>query len=150
VAVVAAFACAKYPLTAVAVVPTRALAWSSAALRRALEAHPKVALNLLEMLSERLCELQKRFRELATLRVEQRVARALLRLVRQAGRQTPEGVLVDLPLSREDLAKMTGTTLFTVSRVMSAWEARQIVASGRERVVIRSPHELVSIAEDVP
>jgi CRP/FNR family transcriptional regulator, nitrogen oxide reductase regulator len=52
-------------------------------------------------------------------------------------------------VSREDIAGMTGTTLFTVSRVMSAWEAKGIVGAGRERVVIRSPHALVIIAEDV-
>ncbi len=104
----------------------------------------------MRILSERICEMQDRFRELATERVAQRVARALLRLVRQAGRRTEEGVLIDLPLSRRDLAELTGTTLFTVSRVLSEWEAAGTVRTGRRRVIVRSPHALVAIAEDLP
>ena len=45
---------------------------------------------------------------------------------------------------------MTGTTLFTVSRILSGWEGDGVVAAGRERVTIVSPHRLVQIAEDLP
>ena len=43
---------------------------------------------------------------------------------------------------------MIGATLFTVSRILSQWESQQIVQSGRERITIRAPHELVLIADD--
>ena len=59
-------------------------------------------------------------------------------------------MLIDMPLSRQDLAEMTGTTLFTVSRVLSEWESQGIVESGRERVVVKRPHGLVALAEDLP
>jgi CRP/FNR family transcriptional regulator, nitrogen oxide reductase regulator len=45
---------------------------------------------------------------------------------------------------------MTGTTLYTVSRILSAWEHRGIVQSGRQRIVLTKPHALVSLAEDLP
>jgi hypothetical protein len=45
---------------------------------------------------------------------------------------------------------MTGTTLYTVSRIMSGWEELGLIETGRERIVIRSPHDLVVIAEDLP
>ena len=80
--------------------------------------------------------------------MERRVARAVLRLVRQAGKRIPEGVLIDIPLSRQDLAEMTGTTLYTVSRILSDWEQKGLVSTGRERVVLCKSHELVIIAED--
>lgn len=83
-------------------------------------------------------------------RTERRVAHALLRLVRQAGRRVEGGVEVDFPLSRQDIAAMTGTTLHTVSRILSGWETRGIVESGRQPVTIRQPHALVAIAEDLP
>jgi CRP-like cAMP-binding protein len=86
----------------------------------------------------------------ATERVERRIAHALLRLVRQAGRRVEAGVEIDFPLSRQDVAEMTGTTLHTVSRTLSAWESQGIVESGRQQVVIRKPHALVAIAEDLP
>jgi DNA-binding transcriptional regulator YhcF (GntR family) len=40
--------------------------------------------------------------------------------------------------------------LFTVSRVLSEWESQGIIESGRERVVIKRPHGLVALAEDLP
>ncbi|MER3457798.1 MAG: hypothetical protein C4309_03385 [Chloroflexota bacterium] len=116
---------------------------------RLMERTPRLAFNALRLLAGRVQELQDRVRELATERVERRVARTLLRLARQAGRKVENGVLIDLPLSRQDLAEMTGTTLFTVSRVLSRWEQQGLVEAGRERVLIRFPHGLVRIAEDL-
>jgi len=74
----------------------------------------------------------------------------MTRLARKTGKRVEGGVLLDLPLSREDLAAMTGTTLFTVSRLLAEWERAGLVEVGRERVVIRVPHGLVAIAEDLP
>jgi CRP-like cAMP-binding protein len=94
--------------------------------------------------------LQNQHRELATERVERRIARALLRLVPQMGREVADGVVIDLRLSRQDLADLTGTTLYTVSRTLSQWEKQGLVQSGRERVLIRLPHALAALAEDLP
>jgi len=94
---------------------------------------------VLRLLTERMGELSDRLRELATERVARRVARALLRLARTAGRRTDRGVEIDLPLTREDIARLSGTTLFTVSRLMADWEEAGIVESGRERVTSAFP-----------
>jgi DNA-binding transcriptional regulator YhcF (GntR family) len=71
-------------------------------------------------------------------------------LARQSGKKIDTGVLIDLPLSRQDLAEMTGTTLYTVSRVLKNWEKQEIIKSKRQQIVILYPHGLVSIAEDLP
>jgi CRP-like cAMP-binding protein len=71
----------------------------------------------------------------------------LLRLAKQAGRKTPGGVEIDFPISRQDVAEMTGTTLHTVSRILSAWEQRGLVEGGRQRIVLRNPHALFVLAE---
>ena len=63
---------------------------------------------------------------------------------------TEKGVLLDLPISRRDLGEMTGTTLYTVSRILSGWEQLGLIETGRERIIIRTPHDLVIIAEDLP
>lgn len=149
-AVVALFDGQVYPAAAEAVGDTTVIAWPRKTLDELLRGHPQLALNVLRILSERMGELSDRLRELATERVARRVARALLRLASKAGRRTDRGVEIDMPLTREDIARLTGTTLFTVSRVMADWEEAGIVESGRERVVIRSPHGLVTIAEDLP
>ena len=139
-----------YPVTAEAVEPAVALAWSGEAFNRLILRHPQIGLNGMAMLAERVREFQDRLREAGTQRVERRVANLLLRLARQAGRSVAEGVLIDLPLSRQDMAEMAGTTLFTVSRTLASWEERGIISSARKRVTLLQPHALVAVAEDLP
>jgi CRP/FNR family transcriptional regulator, nitrogen oxide reductase regulator len=140
---------ATYPVSAQAVSDCMAAVWDGETIARLMEECPPVAFNAMRHMTARIKELQDRVRELSTERVERRIANALVRLVQQTGQKTPEGVLINLPLSRQDLAEMTGTTLYTVSRVLSRWEQDGIVDLGRERVVIRSPHRLVIIAHDL-
>ncbi|UCH60643.1 MAG: Crp/Fnr family transcriptional regulator [Anaerolineales bacterium] len=139
-----------YPVSAQAIEDSRAIAWDGEALYRFAQHHPSILVNSMNMMSENLSEFQDLFRHLATEQVEQRLARLLLRLVRQVGRKVEQGVLIDLALTRQDLAEMTGATLYTVSRMLSNWERQGIVMVGRERIVITDNHKLVSIAEDLP
>src|SRR5690606_24624850 len=139
-----------YPATAEAVEDTWLLGWSRPRIAELAERHPGIAMAAMRIMSGRMSELQDRLREMQTEQVERRIAHALGRLVVQAGRRTPEGIEIDFPITRQDLAEMTGTTLHTVSRTLSKWEANGIVAGGRQRVAILQPHALVSIAEDLP
>ncbi len=139
-----------YPVTAEALEDCYLLGWDAETTRRLMLHYPRLALNGLELIAGHFVRLQDRYRELATERVERRVARAVLRLVRQVGRKTTEGVLIDMPLSRQDLAEMTGTTLYTVSRILSQWERAGLIVAGREQVTLCNPHGLVTIAEDLP
>lgn len=141
---------ATYPVTARAVDASEAYAWDGTRILVLMHRFPIVAINAARMIADRLHELQRRHRELMTERVEQRIARALVRLADDAGRRVEGGVEIDFPLSRQDLAQMTGTTLFTVSRTLSAWQAGGLISTGRRRVTIRQPHRLVRIAEDLP
>jgi CRP-like cAMP-binding protein len=145
-----AFGDETYPISAEAVEPAVALVWTSGAMRQLLETEPRVALNAVQFVAGRLHDLQRRHRQLMTERVERRVARALLRLVQEAGRRVDAGIEIDFPLSRQDIAEMTGTTLYTVSRLLSAWEERGIVRSGRQRIILTMPHALVALADDLP
>lgn len=138
-----------YPVTAEADADCAVRVWPKSVLMDLIKEMPQLALNAMHMMAGHVQEFQDRFRELATQRVERRLARTLLRLASQAGRKTDEGVLIDLKLTRQDLAEMTGTTLYTVSRILSQWETQGLVHSGREKVVIRFPHGLVTIAEDL-
>jgi CRP-like cAMP-binding protein len=86
--------------------------------------------------------------EMSSEQVEQRIARAVLRLIAQAGRQTPDGIEIDFPITRQDIADMTGTTLHTVSRTLSAWEGEGLVRGGRQKVIVTDPHGLMLVAEN--
>jgi CRP-like cAMP-binding protein len=138
----------SYPVSAQASETGSAYVWRSADLAGHFNLYPRLAMNAMQLMAGYVQEFQDRLRELSTERVERRLARALVRLASQTGRRTDEGVLIDLKITRQDLAEMTGTTLFTVSRILSKWETAELVISKRERVVIRYPHGLVKIAED--
>jgi CRP-like cAMP-binding protein len=147
---VAALGQRTYPVSAEVAEDCAALSWNGRTMDRLLRAHPQLAINYIELLSERLHDMQARYEELATEQVEQRLARMLLRLVRRAGRRVEAGVLVDVRLSRQELAEMTGTSLFTVSRILNRWQEAGVILSSRQRVLVRQPHGLVSIAESLP
>jgi CRP-like cAMP-binding protein len=138
---------ATYPGTATAMSDSSAIGWSQATTEQLMRRHPQIALNALGTVSDRLQDAHSRVRELSTERVDQRIAHALLRLSQQAGRQVSTGVEIEFPLSRQDVAEMTGTTLHTVSRTLSQWQQEGIVQIGRQRVTIRDPAALLRIAD---
>lgn len=139
-----------YPATATAVLDSWALGWTRGAIAALAQDYPQIALNAMRTMGGRLKDTQARLRELQTERVERRIAHTIARLVAQAGRRIDGGILIDFPVSRQDIAEMTGTTLHTVSRTLSAWQERGIVELGRQKLTVRDPHGLVMIAEDLP
>ena len=138
----------RHPGTVVAVDDTHLFGWTETAIRELMKNHSSIAMNAVALLGERYHEMQIRLRELSTERVEQRIAHTIVRLSRRAGRRTARGIEIAIPLSRQDLAEMSGTTLHTVSRTLSAWEEQGIVNCGRRRVVISDPQRLLSVAEE--
>lgn len=136
-----------YPASAVAVVDCVVLAWSSRLWPEFAAAFPSFGTNTYKMIGQRLEDVQTQVVEMATEQVERRVAHALLRLVQQTGKKSSEGVLIDFPISRQDIAEMTGTTLHTVSRLLTAWEQKGLVKSARQQVTIVAPHRLLLLAE---
>ncbi|MEZ5810147.1 MAG: Crp/Fnr family transcriptional regulator [Rhizobiaceae bacterium] len=136
-----------YPANSVAVVDCVVLGWPCSVWADTVRRYPSFATAASQTIGTRLQEAHDRIAEMATAQVEQRIASALLRLANQSGRKTSDGILIDFPISRQDLSEMTGTTLHTVSRTLSAWERRNIVRSGRKRIEILSGHQLLLIAE---
>lgn len=147
---VAVFGGKRYPGTATAVEDSRLLGWTKGATQHLMERHPRLAINALGTVGGRLQESQARVRELSTERVERRIAHALLRLAEQAGKPVGSGIRIDFAISRQDVGEMTGTTLHTVSRTLSAWEEQGIVEGGRQKITIREPEALLAIADDGP
>lgn len=138
---------AAYPASAQTLEDSTALAVSSLFLRSMLETRPYLSFDLMNLMTSYIQEMQARYRELATEKVEQRVANALIRLAGQAGVKSGKEAKIELSFSRQDVAEMTGTTLYTVSRLLSEWERKGIITTGREKIFVLRPHELVRIAE---
>ena len=123
-----------------------AFVWEYGRLQTLLAQYPQIRENIGKILSGRLRELEERFREVATERVATRLALTLLRLVKQIGKPTNEGIQVSL--SREELAHMTGTTLFTISRMLSKWADKRFITLRRDAVVIVDPKRLKSVSNE--
>jgi len=138
---------ATYPATAQALENSTALALKSEYLHDLMETRPYLSFDLMKLMTGYIQEMQERYRELATEKVERRIARSLLRLAAQMGTKNEGGI--ELTFTRQDLAEMSGTTIYTVSRILSDWERQGLVEAGRERVLIRNPHGVVSIAEEL-
>ncbi|MCE9646875.1 MAG: Crp/Fnr family transcriptional regulator [Chloroflexi bacterium] len=138
---------AVYPATAQAMEDSSALAIESSFLHKILETSPQIAFDLMTLMTSYIQEMQARYRELATERVEQRVANALIRLAGQSGVKSRKEAGIELTFSRQDVAEMTGTTLYTISRLLSDWERKGFIETGRERITLLKPHELVRIAD---
>jgi CRP/FNR family transcriptional regulator, nitrogen oxide reductase regulator len=136
-----------YPATATALVDSVTLAWDMAIWDDFMARHPSFARNVMQMMGQRIQEAHTRLKELATQDVEHRVAHAVLRLVSQSGRKVDGGVLVDFRVTRQEIAEISGTTMHSVSRILSAWENAGLVVVGRQKVIVCDLDRLSRIAE---
>ncbi len=107
--------------------------------------YSQIRMNLTQILFHRLQELEDRYREIATEKAARRLALVLVRLVKQIGQPCGGGIRVTL--TREDLAQMTGSTLFTMSRIISAWSRLGFVMPRREAVVVTNLQRLRAVAQ---
>jgi len=136
-----------YPGTARAVVESLVIGWPMSEWDAVVQSIPQLAINAMQTIGQRLDEAHTRLRELSTEEVERRVAHTVLRLAEKAGKPEAGGTRIDFPISRQDIAEMTGTTLHTVSRILSAWETRGLVESGRQRLTVCDAEAVARIAD---
>jgi len=117
--------------------------------REIMNGYSSVAMTVLDITNDRLNESRQRIQHLSTLPVTKRIAHILVTLGNKFGEKHPHGLLVQLPLSRKDLADMAGTSRATASRVMSRFQDEDLITSGRQWVAIKNKPELLRIsAED--
>ncbi len=137
-----------YSETAIAQTDCCILQISAQSFEKVLNRHPDVTLKVLKAVGERLEQSQEVIKQLSVYTVDQRIAAALVRLAQKLGEQKQKGLLIQLPFSRQDLAAMTGTTVETVSRVMSRFSAQGLVSTGRKWVVVNDLEALEQIAKE--
>jgi CRP-like cAMP-binding protein len=135
-----------YPATALALVDSLTIAWSMTLWDDFMHL-PGFADEVVRMIGGRVQEAHTRLKEMATQNVEQRVAQTVLRLVRRSGRKVEQGMLIDFPVTRQEIAEASGTTLHSVSRILSAWEGNGMVVARRKKVIVCDLEALAAIAE---
>jgi len=147
---VSAFGRRPHPFTAQALVFTTALQVSGTEYARVMKDHPDLAHRTVTELVERLTEAHEMAKSLATERVERRIARQLMNLVDRTGRVVAGGVEIAVPLSRQDVADIAGTTVESAIRVLSRWRRAGLVTTIGGRLVVRDLPGLRQVAADEP
>jgi CRP-like cAMP-binding protein len=135
----------EYPETAQAQTSCCVLGIAAADFQTILRGHPAVAITALEVVGQRLRAAQETIQQLSAYPVERRIAFTLLKLANKLGQPQAEGLLLQIPLSRQDIAEMTGTTLETASRVMSQFQKAGLIRTGRQWVAITHYAELAAL-----
>lgn len=136
---------AKYRSTSQAVTKCSALVWESTIFESLASRYPCLRLNVAYILYKQLEDMEDRFREISTERVASRLSRQVLRLVEQVG--IPGNGSVEIKITREELAQLIGTSLFTVSRLLSAWDRQGIVTTRREGFSVNNPKALTELID---
>jgi CRP-like cAMP-binding protein len=137
-----------FPASAVALEDTTCLVVHRQDFFGLLERHPSLVRGLLAALTRRLVELTTRLAELTGGPVEARLARLVLKLAREMGRPERGGVFIPLPLSRQELADFTGTTVETCIRIMSRWGKEGLVLTEKDGFLIQDRDALEAVAAE--
>ncbi len=146
---VAVFDGGGYPGTAQVIEPCVALVITRNDCLTLVNRYPVFALAVIADLGSRLRSSAEQIRSLAVERVEQRIARVLLKLAETAGSDAPEGRVIEMPLTRQDVADMTGTTVETAIRVMSKFRRQELIKTRRGKVVLVDLNALQEIASGI-
>lgn len=136
----------SYAETAQAQTTCCVLALSADDFKAILRRHPAVTLAVLDTVATRLKAAHETVRQLSAHSVEQRVAVVLLKLADKLGETHDGALLIQTPLSRQDVAAMTGTTTETVSRVMSQFRQAGLIDSGRQWIAVTDRAGLAALA----
>jgi CRP-like cAMP-binding protein len=135
-----------HSLSAQTIEACRVFKWEVDTFHAFADQFANLRVNIVSILSDRLQTLQERFRDLATERVPQRLARLLVRLFDQSPVAATSG---SIDLSCEELAQMAGTTLFTVSRLLCDWAEQGIIQPERKALIVASLPALLEVANGV-
>lgn len=141
---VAAFGRRPYPFTAQALIPSLVLKVSGPDFYQIMERYPEVSNQVVRELAARLIEAHETTKNLAVERVDQRIAHTVLKLASRSNGDDLQRV-IDVPLTRQDIAEMAGTTVETTIRIFSKWRKAGIVGSQNGKVVIYDPKRLEAI-----
>jgi CRP-like cAMP-binding protein len=142
VGAVVAYEGKPYPASAVAIEHSECILVRRREFFALFERHPSFVRGFLTGMAQRIVELTRRIPEVAGGRVETRFAHLFLKLADRVGRPQAGGRFVPMPLSRQELADLTGTTIETCIRIMSRWGKEGIIATERDGFLVRDQHAL--------
>jgi CRP-like cAMP-binding protein len=136
----------QYPISATALEPTKVCFFDIDFFNATLKVNPEFAYKLLMFFADDLRESEKRMRNLAHMSVKGRLAQSLLSLKEQFG-VTEEGV-INIELTRQDLASFAGATYETVFRIINDLTATKLIALKGKSILIIDDQGLMDLTAD--
>ncbi|MCL5024281.1 MAG: Crp/Fnr family transcriptional regulator [Nitrospirae bacterium] len=134
-----------YPANAVAMEDSKLLKISRSNLMRVLDRFPNLMYCMAQQVGDRMKESHETLKNIALERVEARIASLLLKLSDKTGRKTDEGIVIEMRLTKQDIAEMVGTTVETSIRTISKLKKAGIMAEKEGRITIKNPGKLKAL-----
>ncbi len=128
--------------TAMAVLKSKVLYISNKDFINLAIKYPAVAIRMTCDATTNLLQTYETLKSIASGRVEERIAKVLLELADKVGVEKNGKIVIRLPLTRQDIAEMTGTTVETAIRVMSKWKKQGVINTERGYIEILNRREL--------
>ncbi|MEO8882938.1 MAG: helix-turn-helix domain-containing protein [Devosia sp.] len=139
----------QYLYTAEAIEPTRVRQLARRRFDEAIDKQAELRSQLVGLLCDEMTAAHEQVVLLARKSAEERVSSFLLALVRRVSKNRPSARVVDLPMTRLDMADYLGLTIETVSRVMTRLQVAEVISqTGRHTVVVLRPARLATLAAD--
>jgi CRP/FNR family cyclic AMP-dependent transcriptional regulator len=138
---------AQVSATVTALEPVTALVVPHVEFQRYLQAHGRVAYELMRQLVLRLRDADRKRIEFGAFDTTGRVAARLVELAERFGTQTPEGLRIGLPLSQDELAGWTGSSREAVTKALRALREEGWIKTGRMHVIVHDLDGLRSRAQ---
>ncbi|MTI48845.1 Crp/Fnr family transcriptional regulator [Sporosalibacterium faouarense] len=108
-----------------------------------LKENPEIALKILEVVHDRIMRLEDLIQSLSTNDIEARIASLLLSFIKDFGIVEEDNIVLNIPLSREDMANYIGVTRETISRKLSSMQDEgTIELSGNKKIIIKNKENL--------
>ncbi|ADO46129.1 MAG: Crp/Fnr family transcriptional regulator [Hydrogenobacter thermophilus] len=104
--------------------------------------HPAIAIKMTCEATANLIQTYETLKSIAGGKVEERIAKVILEIADRIGKKYEDTIIIEAPLTRLDIAEMTGTTVETTIRVMSKWKKQGIINTERGYIEILKRREL--------
>ena len=135
-----------YPANAVAMEDSEVFKISRKNLMRLVDRFPNLMYCIALQLGDRMKSSYDSLKNIALERVEARIAALLLKLAGKVGLETKEGLLIDMRLTKQDVADMVGTTVETSIRTFSKFKKEGLVADSNGKIVIKDREGLMAFS----
>jgi len=135
-----------YPANAVAMEDSEILKISRKNLMRLVDRFPNLMFCIALQLGDRMKSSFDSLKNIALERVEARIAALLLKLGNKVGVETKEGLLIDMRLTKQDVADMVGTTVETSIRTFSKFKKEGLVTDSDGKVIIKDRERLATLS----